>query len=228
MFLGFSQPFHTSSQNLKEPWHQFLIVVSLSIGVCIVAPKTTGWNLLNFKNDDIFHSIDEIKIPRVTVHPGLTIRFHLFEIKRVLVYNSTIFKFTDLFILYFLFKMYMPTKKYLRKKGWNIMYNGSNCNRKPKLSDILTEPLNPRSSWEKSCHKYFYRPVIWTCISGVTTVGGKIYIIGGFTDQDMLDRGTSGVDVYDLETGDWFKETPFPQTTWEHSLTSLLVPWNRI
>jgi len=44
----------------------------------------------------------------------------------------------------------------------------------------------------------------------------------------MLDRGTSGVDVYDLETGDWFKETPFPQTTWEHSLTSLLVPWNRI
>ncbi|XP_023326536.1 kelch-like protein 34 [Eurytemora carolleeae] len=64
--------------------------------------------------------------------------------------------------------------------------------------------------------------------AGVTTVGGKIYIIGGFTDQDMLDRGTSGVDVYDLETGDWFKETPFPQTTWEHSLTSLLVPWNRI
>ena len=66
------------------------------------------------------------------------------------------------------------------------------------------------------------------CIVGVTTVGGKIYIIGGFTDQDMLDRGTSGVDVYDLETGDWFKETPFPHTTWEHSLTSLLVPWNRI
>ena len=40
----------------------------------------------------------------------------LFEIKRVLVYNSTIFKFTDLFICTFSFKMYMPTKKYLRKK----------------------------------------------------------------------------------------------------------------
>ena len=24
------------------------------------------------------------------------------------------------------------------------MYNGSNCDRKPKLSNILTEPLNPR------------------------------------------------------------------------------------
>ena len=25
------------------------------------------------------------------------------------------------------------------------MYNGSNYDRKPKLSDILTEPLNPRA-----------------------------------------------------------------------------------
>ena len=24
------------------------------------------------------------------------------------------------------------------------MFNGSNCDRKPKLSDILSEPLNPR------------------------------------------------------------------------------------
>ena len=24
------------------------------------------------------------------------------------------------------------------------MFNGSNCDRKPKLSDILTEPFNPR------------------------------------------------------------------------------------
>ena len=27
------------------------------------------------------------------------------------------------------------------------MYNGSNCNREPKLPDILTEPLNPRALW---------------------------------------------------------------------------------
>ena len=41
----------------------------------------------------------------LTTHPGLTrvssIRFLLFEIKRVLVYNSTILKLTDLFILFF-------------------------------------------------------------------------------------------------------------------------------
>ena len=38
----------------------------------------------------------------------------------------------------------MPTKKYLRKKG-KVMYNGSNCDRKSQLSEILTEPLNPRA-----------------------------------------------------------------------------------
>ena len=40
-----------------------------------------------------------------------------------------------LFII-FLFKMYIPTKKYL-KKGLKIMHNGSNCDRKSQLSDIL-------------------------------------------------------------------------------------------
>ena len=40
--------------------------------------------------------------------------------------------------------MHMPTKKYLRKKAKKIMFNGSNCNRKSQLSEILTEPLNPR------------------------------------------------------------------------------------
>ena len=38
--------------------------------------------------------------------------------------------------------MSMPTKNYLGKKA--IMYKGSNCDRKSQLSEILTEPLNPR------------------------------------------------------------------------------------
>ena len=70
----------------------------------------------------------------VVYHPELTrersIRFLLFEIKHVLVYNSTIFKLTGLNILYFLFKMYTPTKNYYRKKGYKIMYKGSNCDQK--------------------------------------------------------------------------------------------------
>ena len=42
-------------------------------------------------------------------------------------------------------------------------------------------------------------------ISGVTLVNGKIYIIGGFLDQEMMDRATSSVDSYNIETGDWAK-----------------------
>ena len=36
-------------------------------------------------------------------------------------------------------------------------------------------------------------------------MNGKIYIIGGFLDQEMMDRATSSVDSYNLETGDWAK-----------------------
>ena len=47
-------------------------------------------------------------------HPELTrvntIRFLLFEIKRVMVYNSTIIYFTDLFILYIFIQNHMSTK----------------------------------------------------------------------------------------------------------------------
>ena len=54
-------------------------------------------------------------------HPGLTrvrsIWFLLVEIKRVLVYNITIFKLTDFLFYTFSFRAYMPTRKYLRKKG---------------------------------------------------------------------------------------------------------------
>ena len=56
-----------------------------------------------------------------TPGPGLTrvrgIQFLLFEIIRVLIYILTIFKVTDLFVEYFLFKTYMPAKKVFKKKG---------------------------------------------------------------------------------------------------------------
>ena len=65
-------------------------------------------------------------------YPGLTrvnsIWFLLFEIKRVLVYNSTIQKLTDFFIPYtFSFQIYMPSKKCSGKEAIKNMFNGSNC-----------------------------------------------------------------------------------------------------
>ena len=53
-----------------------------------------------------------------------SILFRLFEIKRVFVYNSTLFKLTDFLFYAFLFKMHMPTKHYLRKKAVKLCIRG--------------------------------------------------------------------------------------------------------
>ena len=59
----------------------------------------------------------------LTTQPGLTrvssIWFLLFEIKRVLVYNSTIFKLTDLFIFFFFIQSAYADKKVFMKKCKN-------------------------------------------------------------------------------------------------------------
>jgi len=51
-------------------------------------------------------------------HPELTRErshwFLFFEIKRVFVYNSTVFKLTDLFVLYFFIQNVYANKKYVR------------------------------------------------------------------------------------------------------------------
>ena len=68
-------------------------------------------------------------------------RFLFFEIKRVLVYNSTLFKLTDLFILYyFVQNVYMPTKKYLRKKAKQLCIMGEIVIESHSFLKILTEP----------------------------------------------------------------------------------------
>ena len=72
-----------------------------------------------------------------------SIRFILFEIKRVSVYNSTILKLTDLFILYFFIQNVYADKKVFKQKGKNIMYSDQNFDPKSQLSEILTERSNP-------------------------------------------------------------------------------------
>ena len=47
-------------------------------------------------------------------------------------------------MLYIFIQNAYVNKKVLKKKGEQIMFNGSNCDRKSQFSGILTEPLNPR------------------------------------------------------------------------------------
>jgi len=95
--------------------------------------------------------------------------FFLFEIKRVLVYNPKIFKITDLFILYFLFKMYLPKKQYLRKKAKNYVWWVQYCDLKSQLSEILREPLNPREPGQLSGCRFETHFIVpggsWTFLS---------------------------------------------------------------
>jgi len=74
-----------------------------------------------------YHCIDfTFSFSQVCIHPWLTrvrgIRFLQFEI--ILVYILTIFKVTDLLVKYFLFKTYMPAKKYLKKKAEKLCLIG--------------------------------------------------------------------------------------------------------
>ena len=109
--------------------------------------------------------IDQTKLLRIPLwiwhatHPGLTrvssIRFHLFEIKLVLFYNSATFYLMDLFFFYtFSFEMYMATKKYL-KKGKTIMFNGSNM--WSKVTAFWNIGRTVKSTWyveERGMEKY--------------------------------------------------------------------------
>ena len=125
---------------------QFLCFHSMLIVPRLVKKYQVSRNKLNFKN--LLENVQS-RILNILAHPGLTrvrgIRFLLFEIIRVLVYILTIFKLTDLFVIYFLLKVYMPAKKYLRKKAEKLCLIGRrNCDGKSQLSGILTEPINPR------------------------------------------------------------------------------------
>ena len=63
-----------------------------------------------------------------TIHPGLTrvrsIQLLLFEIKRVLIYSSTILKLTDLIILYFFIYNVYDDKKVLKRKASKLCIMG--------------------------------------------------------------------------------------------------------
>ena len=66
-----------------------------------------------------------MNIVQQSSHPGVSsIRFLLFEIKRVLVFNSIIIYFTDLFILYTFIQNAFANQKYLGKKADKLCLMG--------------------------------------------------------------------------------------------------------
>ena len=91
------------------------------------SPETPPRTLPCLDIDLLVHClVGALPLGHCLAHPRLTkvriIRFLLFKIIRVLVYNETIFKLTDLFVSYLSVKKYMPAKKYLRKKANKLCF----------------------------------------------------------------------------------------------------------
>ena len=80
----------------------------------------SDWSEVNIYSKALAH-IYIIYIFVCMYHTGLTrvssIRFLLFEIKRVMVFNSIIIYFTDLFILYIFIQNAYASNKAFEKKG---------------------------------------------------------------------------------------------------------------
>lgn len=73
------------------------------------------------------------------------VRLLIFEFNRVWVYNSTIFRLTDLHFYTFSFQTNMPKKTYKREMAKNLrLMIGKivTCNRKSQLAGIRAELLN--------------------------------------------------------------------------------------
>uniref|UniRef100_A0A0P4WFA8 Kelch-like protein diablo n=1 Tax=Scylla olivacea TaxID=85551 RepID=A0A0P4WFA8_SCYOL len=60
--------------------------------------------------------------------------------------------------------------------------------------------------------------------AGILVVGGRLYVVGGFHSDATFDRATGVIECYDLETGRWGTEQPYPQDIWEHVCVPLYVP----
>ena len=109
--LPFLSQYTLSNNNFRRFFRYFFIVHSSSL--CLSLFTVFDYDYI------LYYKVSSMNFRAYwnTLHPELmrerSIWFLLFEIKRVFVYNSTVFRLTDLYVNTLSFKMYMPTKKYL-------------------------------------------------------------------------------------------------------------------
>ncbi|KAG4067485.1 hypothetical protein HA402_002762 [Bradysia odoriphaga] len=60
--------------------------------------------------------------------------------------------------------------------------------------------------------------------AGIVSVDTKIYIIGGFYADSLLDRASSTIEFYDIDKDEWSSLERYPQNNWECSCVSLYIP----
>ncbi|XP_066260852.1 kelch-like protein 26 [Euwallacea similis] len=81
----------------------------------------------------------------------------------------------------------------------------------------------------------FYNPEkdIWEVVTkiptpryhaGIALVDNKIYFIGGFQSDTMIDKDTANIEYYDIGEHKWTVESKYPQDVWEHTCVTLCIP----
>lgn len=61
--------------------------------------------------------------------------------------------------------------------------------------------------------------------AGITNVGNRIYIVGGYSADDIYRQMASSIECYDIEENEWYSLSPFyPKNIWMHSLATIYVP----
>jgi len=60
--------------------------------------------------------------------------------------------------------------------------------------------------------------------AGIALVDNKIYFIGGFQSDTMIDKDTANIEYYDIEEQTWTVESKYPQDVWEHTCVALCIP----
>lgn len=60
--------------------------------------------------------------------------------------------------------------------------------------------------------------------AGIVLVDSKIYFIGGFQSDTMIDKYTANIEYYDIEERTWTVESKYPQDVWEHTCVTLCIP----
>jgi hypothetical protein len=61
--------------------------------------------------------------------------------------------------------------------------------------------------------------------AGITNIGNRIFVVGGYCDGDIYRQNASSIECYDIDENEWYSLLPFyPKNIWKHSMASIYIP----
>lgn len=60
--------------------------------------------------------------------------------------------------------------------------------------------------------------------AGITSIGDRIYIVGGFCTDDIFKSTATTTECYDIKQNKWHTLQKYPKNIWEHTLKKIYIP----